>query len=332
MTDTTTHSTTDTTAANTIRSEAAPSTPQADLDADQAHAEEEAESASVRAAVVGSPPDDDTPSGEADEEPRPGRPKKPMLAAAALVGTVLLAVPLLIATQGGEEKKTDQATAASEDIQLAQSDGELGSSGRFVEQPSGQKPEPGGAPKVPLPPDAGAPPGKGGVPNLLNIPKTDDTPDGQDESKKPEPLSGPAGPTERKPYWESQARTVKNEHTGKCLAKQADTRIGTQGSCDNATWLRYVVGDGTFLLKNPADKRCLDTDGTKMYVSSCTTADPGQVWRMPMTTGECNVAVLTSKHFGKNLTGWDAGNITLAPAAGTAPEKQQWLLPGLTKC
>ncbi|MFF3249224.1 RICIN domain-containing protein [Streptomyces sp. NPDC002870] len=281
--------------------------------------------------------DGDGPSPDGAGEPSaPGRPKKPMLAAAALVGAVLLAVPLVLSGQGDEDRADIASADVTQDLLLADGEDAPQKPGTFVAQddvpeaPKGpQKPEKEGGTE----PDAGP----GPAPQQIDVADEESGPDdgnggggAADESPKPQ-AQRPTGRSMTVKTvtvgWDSQKHRLANEQTDKCLVMKASSRRVVQGSCSGDTWQRYTVGDGTFLLKSVAANRCLDTDGKELYLSSCTTKDPGQRWKLP-TAGGCDVSIV-SKQFGKHVTGWNDGSVTLGAADSGAPDKRKWKAPTL---
>ncbi|MER8223593.1 hypothetical protein ABTZ58_23980 [Streptomyces sp. NPDC094143] len=292
----------------------------------------------------------------------PGRPKKPMLAAAGLVGAVLLAVPFLLAA-GGEEGDS-RATArdgASHDLLLTDGGPNAQEAGAFVaEKPVDKQPvkssdgtsggkEPKGGSKQEA--GSGVGPdtddavvtttggGDGGDEDSGSgsDERTDqDTDSDQDSDGAAEPktsalqdakVTRPESPAR---YWETTSHKLTNQATGKCLTKDSASRTVRTGSCGD-TWARYVVGDGTYLLKHKAANRCLDTNGQNLYVSSCTTKDTGQLWRPTVTEG-CVVS-LSSVPFGKYLTGWNDGSASLAASTTIdKADKRRWRIPSLGGC
>lgn len=78
----------------------------------RAEESEEAMSAAVAAAGAGSPP------GADDSASPHGRPKKPMLAAAAIVGAVLIAIPFLLLGDGEDEEKRQNVSQEASDTML----------------------------------------------------------------------------------------------------------------------------------------------------------------------------------------------------------------------
>jgi hypothetical protein len=290
-----------------------------------------------------------------------GRPRKPMLAAAALVGAVLLGVPLLFA--GGDDDQRGTSAEAGQDTLLTGIDGREDGSGFAAAPPTaepdakdkdkdkeqnkdkdwtGTKPVLAGIP--------GAKPvatGSDGTDEGAKDRDTDTVTDahtstatdtgtgGVEEGKKTtkqEPAESytesetTSPPRPAQGEWLPGTHRMTNAHTGKCLVKLS-TRVVGQGSCGASSWQRYEVGDGTYLLKDTAANRCLDTDGTKLYVSSCTVKDTGQKWTV--SRSGCAVT-LVSKPFGKYVTGWNDGTVSASARSSVdKPAKYQWRAPSL---
>ncbi|MCL7429401.1 hypothetical protein [Streptomyces sp. YS415] len=305
------------------------------------------------------------PDGQGDD----GRPKKPMLAAAALAGVVLIAVPLLLAGTGDDERR--QTTAgASQDTLLAGGDGTGDELGNFVADPSsdeadakgkpGAEGKPGAdeegtdgahsgaglgddtVPNGPPEPDSFAVTGEGGSGNggadtgaaddAPARPDQDDTSQGGDSDGESQPAADdtPQLKSELIQAWEKGSHRLTNQQTGKCLVRTS-TRSVAQGSCGSGdTWRRYSVASGTWLLKHVGANRCLDTDGKQLYLSSCTVKDAGQIWRLP--TADCAVN-LVSKAFGTYVTGWNDGTASATTrSAVDQAAKYRWRAPQLTGC
>ncbi|MEV5150135.1 RICIN domain-containing protein [Streptomyces sp. NPDC052727] len=130
-------------------------------------------------------------------------------------------------------------------------------------------------------------------------------------------------PSEAAPRWEETARRMSNAHSGKCLTAD-DGRAVVQGPCDTTNaWQRLKVDDGVFLVRSVRTGTCLDSNGEAMYVSPCTDDDTGQLWRMP-SAGGCSVT-LTSRQYGKYVTGWNTGTVSLVSAeTADTPDKYTW--------
>ncbi|MGC9501106.1 ricin-type beta-trefoil lectin domain protein [Streptomyces sp. WG7] len=313
------------------------------------------------ATAVGSPQPPRA-TGDTDGQNDFGRPKKPMLAAAALAGVVLITVPLLLAGMGDDERK-ESTTGASGDTLLAGESGASGEVGNFMAQPSPDEAASAGKSSVdksaskepgadrPKSGQQGAATGPNGLTETDSLTgkggSADDTgavngapgrsnPKGAESQRKGsqnETRTTGNGTSRLRSesirVWEKGSHQLTNQHTGKCLAHQA-SRTVVQGSCGGARWQRYSVTSDTWLLKHVGANRCLDTDGRKLYLSSCTVKDAGQVWRLP--SADCTVNVI-SKAYGTYVTGWDGG----AASAVTRdrvdkPAKYRWRAPQLSGC
>ncbi|QKV96030.1 hypothetical protein HUT19_33450 [Streptomyces sp. NA02950] len=279
--------------------------------------------------------------GTAGDTP-PGRPNKPMLAAAALAGVVLLGVPILLIGGDDKDHKGQQNVANSrDDTVLGDAGQEQPPSGKYAPStPEEERDSPGkkgdspGEKRDSLKPDrpfhgngphekaAKAPEGntKGG--------------NGEQEAAKPQASSAaiskqakPSAKVAASGHWETKERSVTNAQTGLCLTTVNGREVG-QGSCGGSSvWTRYVMPDGTALLKLKSANRCLDNDGGNLYVSSCTPNDAGQVWRTP-SAGDCEVVLQASG--GALVTGWNDKTVSMRARgdAGDA-DKQKW---GFSRC
>ncbi|MEU3516860.1 hypothetical protein ABZ770_16490 [Streptomyces sp. NPDC006654] len=221
---------------------------------------------------------------------------------------------------GGEKEGAAESPAAGSTQAEGPEEG-VGAAGRVALEPSaseessktsrGEKPTSGSGPS------AGSTGGKSAGQTAL---------DGQDTSGTQKKAgSKKAAGGEKAPYWEDIERHVSNAHTGKCLVAGAD-RVVAQSECGTSgAWRRLVVGDGVFLLKYVPADACLDSNGEEMYVSPCTTDDPGQLWRMP-SSDHCEVAV-SSKQYGEFVTGWNTGSVSLVGAElADEAAKHSWTL------
>ncbi|MFD6530840.1 hypothetical protein [Streptomyces sp. NPDC060184] len=147
--------------------------------------------------------------------------------------------------------------------------------------------------------------------------------DGTDSS---DVVSGDSGGTTAKAPtgWEGVKRSLTSDRAGTCLAVGSERAV-VVGTCGPAnTWERMMTDDGSFLLRHASGNRCLDSGGDAMYVSPCTTADSGQLWRST-TASSCSVH-LTSPRFGTYVTVWNTGTVGLgsASASSDAPAKRSW--------
>ncbi|HEY5835600.1 hypothetical protein [Streptomyces sp.] len=276
-----------------------------------------------------------------------GRPKKPMLAAAAMVGAVLLAVPFLMAG-GDDEERNPRTGTVAQDTLLSDGDGPH-ADGVFV--PEDPPEDSTSAPSAPVLVKKTRPatvPGGPGGPYVLSRnkpePKPEELPpppslrkERQEQAPQPtvSPKAAPPQPVSKDttaPYWESTRRHVANGHTGKCLATIDSGRMVGQGDCGSApTWQRFVVGDGTFLLRITSTNNCLDSNGETPYVSPCTVKDAGQLWRMSWVD-TCAVTLVSPKYT-EYLTGWNAGTVSVVdPGTADVPAKHNWAISTAAGC
>ncbi|MEU9385200.1 RICIN domain-containing protein [Streptomyces sp. NPDC048279] len=280
-------------------------------------------------ATAGNGPDADEP----EEQSRPGRPRKPLLAAAALTGVVLLAMPLLLV--GGDDKDKRPAGSEAQEKTLLTDKGVPADLQMFVPetatpQDGSTSPSPSASAKAKLAKD-----GDAAGPAVLQAGGG-----GADSSKdnQPSPTKSAVKLTPRlayaqfTPYWESTTRRVTNQLTGLCLIRLRGERFVAQGSCGNEVWRRYVIGNGEYLIKNVPNNTCLDTDGKNMYLSGCTARDSGQHWKLP-SAGSCTTYVVSVPN-GTYLTGWNDRTASLAAqSAADKAGKLRWTFsPSLTGC
>ncbi|MEU3185089.1 RICIN domain-containing protein [Streptomyces sp. NPDC006923] len=119
---------------------------------------EEAGAATARAAAEGAPAEPSAGVAESGEPPS-GRPNRPLLAAAAIAGTVLIAVPFLLLGGNGDEKRTESSAASR-----LSSDTVLGDDDATRQRPGGYAPaSPSTSPK----PKKSKTPAAGGVPQTV---------------------------------------------------------------------------------------------------------------------------------------------------------------------
>ncbi|GLF92622.1 ricin-type beta-trefoil lectin domain protein [Streptomyces yaizuensis] len=118
---------------------------------------------------------------------------------------------------------------------------------------------------------------------------------------------------------------LQNAYTRACLGINtaiAGPKPVSQVACrptNDNSW--HLSKDG-WLRNGYQSDSCLDTNGTRLYLSVCNTTDPGQLWeRIPGTT----VGVVSRGFPGRALVGWATGTVGLA-APGTVddPAKYQW--------
>ncbi|MFJ4153078.1 hypothetical protein ACIP10_36745 [Streptomyces galbus] len=239
----------------------------------------------------------------------------PLLAFSA----VLVAVPSIVLSTGGEQEQATQGTAsrsasasgeAAAGAALPWVPAEVGPSGGSPSASTGESRKPGSG-RSAADGDAGAA-----------------SPGGPDTSASPDVQVGGA---ESGPTWDNSTRRMNNAYTHKCMVAEPERSV-VQSACDTSgAWQRLVMGDGLFLLKYAPADACLDSNGEAMYVSPCTAADPGQLWRMP-SAGRCAVT-LTSKQYGKYVTGWNTGSVSLVGAdVPDQAAKRSWVLSPAEGC
>ncbi|MBQ0954148.1 RICIN domain-containing protein [Streptomyces sp. RK76] len=263
----------------------------------------EGATATAATGADGGPPDSGTDA--------PGRPKKPVLAGAAMAGALLIAVPLLIvATSGDKAKDSDKVAAGSSDTLLDSGDVPPGD---FVAQPPStrkaeketkdEKPgEPQEAPQKKVAPPPGA---AGSVPGTASPTTRGSKPATQKETTRKETTQRKVAPQQRS-YSVPNVLTrvlIKNNTNANCVDLpgfgdgKRDGRV-VQSTCnsnadDNQLWnleKRYAGGGPggapLFQIRNIKDGMCLDLPGygaagggTKVTEYPCngTTAD-NQLW------------------------------------------------------
>lgn len=270
----------------------------------------------------------------------PGRPNKPMLAAAALAGVVLLGLPILmIGGDGDDEEKRENVSNAAQDTLLGETGEEQPPSSRYA--PSAPKQDaskkPSADPSAGLGPQEG--PGKAPDGNKSGNDAQQDAKWAFDKAAEPasagqrqasqtatEKQVKPSANAAASAYWETKERKLTSAHTGKCLTTVNGRSVG-QGSCGSSVWTRYVMPGGMTLLKLKSANQCLDTDGSKLYVSPCTAHDSGQVWRA-FSAGDCKVALQASG--GAYVTAWNNGTVSMhARGDVDVAAKQKW---GMSIC
>ncbi|MFI5689335.1 hypothetical protein [Streptomyces sp. NPDC051636] len=265
-----------------------------------------------------------------DPDTPPGRPNKPMLAAAALAGVVLLGVPILLIGGDGKDHKRQQNVASSTDDTL------LGDAAQ--EQPPSGKYAPAAPDEKHDSPEKSARPfhDNGSHEKAAKAPEQNTRGNEgaqQDNKRQASPASQtskqakPSAKATASGYWDTKERSVTNAQTGLCLTTVKDRQVG-QGSCGSGSvWTRYVMPNGTLLLKLKNADQCLDNNGGTVYVSSCSVHDSGQVWRTP-SAGSCNIVLQANG--GTVVTGWNDKTVSMR-ARGNVDDadKQKW---GLSLC
>ncbi|CAM5567473.1 hypothetical protein [Streptomyces fumanus] len=322
----------------------------------QARGEGDTEREGLRAAASDSsrpPAEEDGDSGS------PYRPKKPMLAAAALTGLVLLAVPLLLATQGEREDRASAPDKPVHDFEAIVG-GDSPTAGVYAPDSSRDTP----APKTTSPharkrgeekaaaaddapkdaervrTDGGAPtPSTGKEEAAASLPRGKKKEEEATDEKKADSHEAPASDADSSrsassqkstaPRWETATRLFTNSHTGACLSQKQSQRFIADAACGPGKWQRLVLGGGYSLFKNPSTGMCLDTNEDTLYVSPCTDKDPGQRWRTP-SAGGCTVYLVSIG--GRYTTGWNTDGVSMrAKNDADTPAKQKWRVsPSLT--
>ncbi|WP_455356487.1 RICIN domain-containing protein [Streptomyces sp. SYSU K217416] len=247
-------------------------------------------------------------SGESShdgDEPPGSRPKKPMLAAAAIAGAILIAVPFLVAGQDdrkSERTRTENAAGTVLDTERsAVPDTYTSESPAPSVKPSKKKQKPA-APALHKQRVAPSPSA------FANKPKTGDTPKTASKPKTGNTAKANGlTPAEELRQWANGRSSVKNTviknaATGQCvdLAGYGKGKINNrvlQNPCnattaDNQLWnLDVVDKDGgpqnapLFLIRNSKDGLCLDlgyykarSAGTKVGEFTCRASGDNQLW------------------------------------------------------
>lgn len=277
-------------------------------------------------AAAAAQPDPAQPGTDGDTPP--GRPNKPMLAAAALAGVVLLGVPILmIGGDEDDEKKRENISNAAQDTLLGETGEEQAPSGKYA--PSVPKQD---SSKKPSADPSGGRGNKGGngtqEDGKLAFDKAaEPVAAGQRPAsrthveKQLKPSAPPSPKAAASGYWETKERKVSNANSGLCLTT-VNGRVVGQKTCGTSVWTRYVMPGGQMLLKLKSANQCLDTNGGALYVSPCTPKDPGQVWRA-FSAGDCKVALQASG--GAYATGWNNGTVSMRARGDVdVAAKQKW--------
>ncbi|MEU3516889.1 hypothetical protein ABZ770_16640 [Streptomyces sp. NPDC006654] len=296
------------------------------------------ETASASSAAILSAPAG--PPGDASEGPSPSnRPNKPMLAAAALVGVVLLAVPLLLTA--GDKDKTDTRRHVPQDAVLA-GGGTAETTGAYVPDQADDGSKSATAQQKDSGRHTQAKQKKGDEPDSPvqgterggNHPSGDGSTGVHGETARPEnkttqktartsaQTSAKVEKTASAPTWEKTARQFSNGHSGMCLSRIGPGRFVGESGCGSDTWKRLVLGTGYVLIKHVQSDMCLDTDENELYVSPCTDKDPGQRWRTP-SAGGCTVYLQSIGN--RYLTGWNTNTASMRlKDDADDPAKQKW--------
>ncbi|MGW2258004.1 RICIN domain-containing protein [Streptomyces sp. NPDC001780] len=237
----------------------------------------------------------------AGDEPPGSRPKKPMLAAAAIVGAILIAVPFLVAGQDEREpERTRTQNAAGTVLDAERSavpDTYTSESPAPSPKPSKEKEEKKEKPPAPVVHKQ----------TLAPSPSASEKPDADKPKDKPKPKVKELTAAEKLRQWANgrsgvQNTVIKNAVTGQCIDigyydKGKINEPVNQYPCndttgDNQLWnLDIVDKDGgpqnapLFLIRNSKDGLCLDlgyykarSAGTKVSEFHCNATGDNQLW------------------------------------------------------
>ncbi|MET9596024.1 hypothetical protein ABZY45_34620 [Streptomyces sp. NPDC006516] len=137
--------------------------------------------------------------------------------------------------------------------------------------------------------------------------------------------------------WDSGIHAWQNDYTGKCLSGSGRTvaqetcGLPVSGGARSTDWTYSDIANAekdSVLVRNKLTGLCLDTNGTDVYLSGCTTADPGQHWGF----NDCE-RVLGSHLTSRMLTGWKTGGVSMAnPADVDDDAKSAWHRLGKEGC
>ncbi|MFH8436994.1 RICIN domain-containing protein [Streptomyces sp. NPDC018007] len=244
-------------------------------------------------------------SSREGDEPPGSRPKKPMLAAAGIVGAILIAVPFLLAGQDDrdpERTRTENAAGTVLDSERPP----------VPETYTSQSPVPSAKPsKKEEKKEKKEKPAGPVVHQQAATPSPSPSPEKPRVEKKPQPKPKPKvaalTPAEQLRQWANgrsgvQNTVIKNASTGQCVdiggygKGQINNAVnqypcnGTTG--DNQLWnLDIVDKDGgpqnapLFLIRNSKDGLCLDlgyynarSEGTKVAQFHCNASGDNQLW------------------------------------------------------
>jgi hypothetical protein len=104
---------------------------------------------------------------------------------------------------------------------------------------------------------------------------------------------------------------IQNVATYQCLAASTGRQV-YQAPCSNGpasvlnSWVISTESGNNQRVRHEHTNRCLDTDGTKVYLSPCSAADPGQKW------DQMDHGSRWRAFNGEFLTAWNAGPVTVA--------------------
>ncbi|NUS78373.1 MAG: ricin-type beta-trefoil lectin domain protein [Streptomyces sp.] len=273
-----------------------------------------------------------------------GGPRKPMLAAAAIVGALLIGVPFLVAGQGDKDERGSDRTDNAAGTVLDSDRIPHASQSYATEAPSpspSTSPSPSESPEEKRSKDPGRAPvaePKRAAPTATESKKT--------ESKKATTLSA-AEKLRRQANAASSARTVlvRNSTTGLCadVPDYGNGKIdgpvnqypcnGTAG--DNQLWNLEVVeatggpeGASLFLIRNSKDKYCMDlpyygsaATGTNVTEYYCRATADNQLWWLdPRSDGSYWIRSYSSNNLCLGLEGGgSAGNDAHLEIGGCGP-------------
>ncbi|MFF2852340.1 RICIN domain-containing protein [Streptomyces sp. NPDC058001] len=305
----------------------------------------------ARAAVVIA--GNDHGDGRQPDETASGRPRGPMLAAAAIAGTVLISTPFLVLGLGGDdEKKVGTAPVGGTTFDPGTSDDPPAVHKSESPSPSASKPSPTAATK-----SAEEKPAAGNVTEQTATPKVTAPPTA--EVKKAEVKKAP---TARELANELSNRAnvlLKSIETGKCAdipgfgkgtvdgpVRQYDCRPTTQ---DNQLWDLKVVdpeggphGASLFVIKNRVDGLCVDvatpaavTIGTKLSQNHCNDSTsshqrwwleprPGALWFRHASSNLC-LAVDGGRAAG------DDARLKVVDCGDSAQSAERWSVVSVAK-
>ncbi len=239
-------------------------------------------------------------SSQEGDEPPGSRPKKPMLAAAGIVGALLIAVPFLLAGQDDREPERTRTENAAGTV--------LDSERPPVpETYTSQSPAPSATPSKKKEEKKEKKPVEPVVHQQMVTPSPTPSPEKSKVAKKPKVKAKVLTPAEKLRQWANgrsgvQNTVIKNADTGQCVdvpgwgKGEVDSRINqdpcTTSTSDNQLWnLDIVDKDGgpqnapLFLIRNSKGGLCLDlgyykarSAGTKVTQFHCNATGDNQLW------------------------------------------------------
>jgi hypothetical protein len=117
---------------------------------------------------------------------------------------------------------------------------------------------------------------------------------------------------------------LQNIATYQCLAATTNRQV-YQAPCGDGPasvltrWVIDVESGTNQRVRHQYTDKCLDTDGTKVYLSTCSAADPGQKW------DQMDRGARWRAFNGEFLTAWNAGPVTVADLEDTDNfQKGKW--------